>query len=53
MKNKGKVYSINEIYEYVLLSECCNRNHHDGFYKLIIERIKYYIQNNLKIVYLL
>lgn len=45
--NNFDQFSINEIYEYVLLSECCNRNHHDGFYKLIIERIKYYIQNNL------
>lgn len=38
---------LNEMYEFILIKECTNRNHHDGFYQLIIERIKYYIKNNL------
>lgn len=45
--DNGTSFDLNEIYEYILIKECTNRNHHDGFYQLIIERIKYYIKNNL------
>ena len=24
------------MYEFILIKECTNRNHHDGFYQLII-----------------
>lgn len=44
--NEGS-FDLNEMYEFILVKECTNRNHHDGFYQLIIERIKYYIQNDL------
>jgi len=45
--NNGISFNLNEMYEFILIKECTNRNHHDGFYQLIIERIKYYIKNNL------
>lgn len=45
--DNGISFNLNEMYEFILIKECTNRNHHDGFYQLIIERIKYYIKNNL------
>lgn len=45
--DNGMSFNLNEMYEFILIKECTNRNHHDGFYQLIIERIKYYIKNNL------
>lgn len=45
--DNGISFNLNEMYEFILIKECINRNHHDGFYQLIIERIKYYIKNNL------
>lgn len=43
----GISFNLNEMYEFILMKECTNRNHHDGFYQLIIERIKYYIKHKL------
>lgn len=40
-------FDLNKIYDYILLGECVNRNHHDGFYSLIIERLKYYLNNQI------
>ena len=45
--DNGISFNLNEMYEFILIKECTNRNHHDDFYQLIIERIKYYIKNNL------
>ena len=45
--DNGINFNLNEMYEFILIKECINRNHHDGFYQLIIERIKYYIRNDL------
>ena len=42
-----KSFTLNEFYNYILISECVSRDHHDGFYLLIIERIKYYLKNDL------
>lgn len=44
--NEGS-FNLNEMYEFILVKEYTSRNHHDGFYQLIIERIKYYINNDL------
>ena len=45
--DNGISFNLNEMYEFILMKECTNRNHHDGFYQLIIERIKYYIKHDL------
>ena len=40
-------FDVYEYYEFILIKETLRRDHHIGFYKLIIERVKYYINNNL------
>lgn len=43
----GNFFNIYEYYEFILIKETLKRDHHIGFYNLIIERLKYYINNNL------
>lgn len=40
-------FTIEEHYNYILLCECFSRNNHRGYYELIIERVAYYINNDL------
>lgn len=43
----GNFFDVYEYYEFILIGEVLKRNHHIGFYDLIIERLKYYINHNL------
>ncbi len=46
ISNNFNQFNLNEIYDYILLSESLKRNHHDGMYLLIVERLKYYLIND-------